>query len=215
MSAIGRALLRRAGLELTEGEDVLWVGRPEERAAVRHAMRVAIVSLVAIAVTGLGYVFDIWNLLIGPPDSPMRQALTPTWNEIIGGVLVFLALVVVGSMLWAKWLTSETWYAVSNRRLLFLHGRTAASVWLGQYDLITIQMVDHGDGTGDLLFRRTRAEYDPAAGRVGGPRPDLFDELGQHIAGESDEQEMDTAFVGIRNAPAVRELILRAYRTVR
>jgi hypothetical protein len=215
VSAIGRGLLRRAGIQLPEGEAVLWIGRPEERAAVRYSLRVAIVSLATLAVAATGHILDLWSLLFGDAGSPARRALTPSVGEITGSVIVFLLLVVAGSWLWGKWLTSGTWYAVTNRRLLFLHGRKAASVWLGKYDLITIQIEDHGDGTGDLLFRRTRSEYDPAAGRVGSDRPDIFDEVGRTLSGAADEQDMDTAFVGIRNAPAVREMILRAYATVR
>ena len=77
MSAIGRGLLRRAGVELTEGEDVLWVGRPAEPAAVRYTLRIAIVSLVAIAVAGIGYAFDVWSIVLGDAGSAARRAFKP------------------------------------------------------------------------------------------------------------------------------------------
>jgi hypothetical protein len=215
VSAVGRALLRRADLELTDGEHVLWIGRPEERATVRYSMRVAIVPVVALAVAGIGYVLDVWGMLLGDAGAAVRRTLSPSAVEIAGAVLVFLGMVLAGATLWGKWITGTTWYAVTNRRLLFLHGRTAASHWLGTYDFMTVQIDDHGDGTGDLLFRRTRAGYDRETGRAGTAVPDLFTELGQSIAGDADEQEVDVAFCGIRNAPAVRELILRAYASVR
>ena len=166
-------------------------------------------------VAGIGYVLDLWGMLLGDAGAAARQALSPSAFEIAGAILVFLGMVLAGATLWGKWITGTAWYAVTNRRLLFLHGRTAASHWLGTYDFMTVQIDDHGDGTGDLLFRRTRAGYDRETGRTGTAVPDLFTELGQSIAGDADEQEVDVAFCGIRNAPAVRDLILRAYASVR
>lgn len=207
MSALGRGILRRANMELTEREDVLWVGRPSERPAVRYALRVATVSLIVLAVAGFGYVLDATGLLFGN----MGRALSPTAAEAIGGVLVFVGLAAGGAVAWGKWTAATAWYVVTTRRLLFVHGRSAASVWLGEYDLMTVQLVDHGDGTGDLMFRRTRAGYDPASRRVSTAPPDAIEEASLHISGEGDEQEVDAAFLGIRNAPAVRDLILRSY----
>ena len=211
MSAVGHGVLRRANLELTEREDVLWVGRPSERPAVRYALRVAAVSLIVLAVAGFGYVLDAAGLLFGGLGPAIERSLSPTAAEAIGGVLVFVGLAAGGAVAWGKWTAANAWYVVTTRRLVFVHGRTAASVWLGEYDLMTVQLVDHGDGTGDLMFRRTRAGYDPASRRVSAAPPDAIEEASLHISGDGDEQEVDAAFLGIRNAPAVRDLILRSY----
>jgi hypothetical protein len=209
--SLGRAVLRRANLELTEREDVLWVGRPTERPAVRYALRTAVVSLSVAAVAIGGYTLDAAGLLAGEFGSALQRAFSPTVAEGVGAVLVLVGLTAAGAVWWGKWTAANTWYFVTTRRLVFVHGRTAASVWLGQYDLMTVQLVDHGDGTGDLMFRRTRAAYDPAGGRISSAPPDAIAEAGLALSGQGDEQEMDVAFLGIRNAAAVRDLILRSY----
>ena len=53
--------------------------------------------------------------------------------------------------------------------------------------------------------------YDPASRRVSAAPPDAIEEVSQHVRGEGDEQEVDAAFLGIRNAPAVRDVILKSY----
>ena len=215
MSSLGRAVLRRANLTLTDGETVIWLGRPTERRSVRYALRVATVSLIVVVVAGFGYVLDAVGLVFSGFGEYIEDRLSPSAGEALGGVLVFVGLSAAGAVIWGKWTAANTWYAVTNRRLVFVQGRTAASHWLGDYDLMTVQLVDHGDGTGDLLFRRTRAGYDPSSRRVSAAPPDAIEEASMAISGSGDEQDTDAAFVGIRNAPAVRELILRAYGSPR
>lgn len=212
MSALGHALLRRANLELTDGEEVLWIGRPVPGNVTRYSLRVAIVSVILLGITAFGYLLDVWATVSREADRALKP-LTPTWYEFVGSVLVFVTLVAGGAVLWSKWIAPLTWYGVTTKRLLFLQGRTAASVWLGAYDLMTIQLLQHSDGTGDLLFRRTRSGYDPASGRLAAAPPGVLEEVGDHLSGRADEQELDAAFLGLRDAPAVRDLILRAYRT--
>jgi hypothetical protein len=212
MSALGHAILRRANLALTDGEDVLWIGRPVPGNVMKYSLRVAVVSLVLLGATGLGYVLDVWATVASEADGALK-VLSPTWFELVGSVLVFVTLVAGGAVLWSKWIAPLTWYGVTTRRLLFIQGRSAASVWLGAYDLMTIQLVEHPDGTADLLFRRKRTDYDPAAGRLGAPPPGVLDEIEERMSGRADEQELDAAFLGLRDAPAVRDLILRSYRS--
>jgi len=207
---------RRAASLLAEhlqrGEKLLWFGRAAPRPVERHVARLAAVAIVGGGAAVVTFAFHAWSTagLEARAASAMDQFLSSSAFHLLASALLTVGLCAGGAFAWAKWVAGRTCYAVSTERLIFIQGGAVGSVWMGRYDLMDVELVEHPDSTGDLIFRRNRtAPLGNTWARPSSRRPDLVEDIAASLRGEgNDETE---AFVGIRDARAVRDLIVKAF----
>ena len=177
-----------------------------------HIARLAAVGIVGGAAGIVGFLFHAWSTagLDQRTASALDAFVASSGFHLLASALLTIGLCAGAAFAWAKWVAGRTCYAVSTERLIFIQGGAVGSVWMGRYDLMDVELVEHPDSTGDLIFRRNRtAPLGNTWARPSSRRPDLVEDIAASLRGEgNDETE---AFVGIRDARAVRDLIVKAF----
>jgi hypothetical protein len=131
--------------EMQPGESLRWCGRPGPVALVRSRQRFFWFGLLVLAFS----VFWEMGVCSGPAAYP--RPLILLWG-------VPFILCGAGLVLYAPasfWLARRMDYAITDRRLLILHGfpcRRTESFWPGDINILAV--TERPDGCGDIIFRQ-------------------------------------------------------------
>ncbi len=197
---------------LQRGEKLLWFGRAAPRRMERHVARLAVVGVVGGGAAVVAFGFHAWSTVGLDPRaaSAVGDFVSSSVFHLAASALLTVGLCAGAAFVWAKWVGGRTCYAVSTERLLFMQGGVVGSIWMGRYDLMDVELIEHPDGTGDLVFRRNRtAPLGSTWARSSPLRRDLVDDIAASLTGATDADS--EAFVGIRDARAVRDVIVNAF----
>jgi len=208
---------RRAASILAEhlqrGEKLLWFGRAAPRRMEQHVARLATVGIVSGAAGVVAFLFHAWSTAGLDPRaaSALDAFIASSRFHLLASALLTVGMCAGAAFAWAKWVAGRTCYAVSTERLIFIQGGAVGSIWMGRYELMDVELVEYPDGTGDLVFRRNRtAPLGRTWARPSSQRRDLVQDIAASLSGQAEEEA--EAFVGIRDARAVRELIVNAFQ---
>jgi len=185
--APGDPLFERARQEMQPGEELRWVGQPHPWALARRQLHGVPLGLPLL---GLG-AFVIHVGADGP--LPVDQAMQTVVTLGLGGLAMFLGIVLLGTPVMAVLAARRTIYAISDRRLLTIGGISGERVAsFGPHDIRAIMVTnERADGSADIVFGQELRRF-----YVRGARLTQVDKFG---------------FFGIADPDRVRELI-RALR---
>jgi hypothetical protein len=182
--------------DLWPEEDVVWSGFPTAKPMMWWGARTGFAS-------GIG----LWGALVIYVD-----VLSDTLLEIGVGLLSFGMVGAIVGAIAARVLLQRTAYAVTNRRILFLIGRSHYTVarWFGLQGLEGVRVVERSDGSGDIVFTRSKAEIEKFWRTAGeGGTSDRFADFIRKRLGVSRAGSDVDAFLGIPDVQHVRKTIDR------
>lgn len=185
--------------DLWPEEEVVWSGFPAAKPMMWWGAR-----------TGFASSIGLWVALVIYVD-----VLSDTLLEIGVGLLSFGIVGAIVGAIAARVLLQRTAYAVTNRRILFLIGRSHYTVarWFGLQGLESVRVVERPDGSGDIVFTRSKAEIEKfwqTAGDAGmRSASDRFADFIRKRLGVSSPGGDVDAFLGIPDVHHVRETIDR------
>ena len=185
--------------DLWPEEDVVWSGFPAAKSMMWWGAR-----------TGLASGIGLWAGIVLYLD-----VLSHDLPAIGAGLLSFGIVGAIVGAIAARVLLPRTAYAVTNRRILFLIGRShyTEARWFGLQGLENVRVVERPDGSGDIVFTRQKAEIErfwQTAGDRGMRRSsDRFADFIRKRLGVSSAGGDVDAFLGIPDVHRVRETIDR------
>lgn len=140
------------GNELLEGEELIWSGRPAERGKSINSPARAL-RILGLIYGAIGLVFLIVGLIFSFAVFPPTDQSGSIAFLILGGIFFVLgaSFFIVGQTV--RFIPKSTYYAITNRRVIVLHGGRYLRVT--SYDLRGInqvQRLERPDGSGDLIF---------------------------------------------------------------
>lgn len=127
---------------LTEGETIVWRGRPNPVAAAKMAWLHILVGVATLAFAAF------W--LSGVPSNGWAVA------DLFGIVIVGAGLFELSRPLINYIKAGKLWYAITDKRVLLLSaGNTFKVTSITRSDMTDFDRTDRADGTGDIRFRRS------------------------------------------------------------
>jgi len=156
MSTIQREPEQIVLAELDAGERLLWAGRPSGGIVFRRAD--AFMVPFSVMWAGFAVVFEVTAYRQGGLNF---MALWGIPFVLIGAYLV------IGRFSWDAWRRAQTFYGVTNRRILILTcGRSRNSTSLALGTLPGITLAERRDGIGDIVLAAGDASHVGAGGLV-------------------------------------------------
>src|SRR5947207_4024563 len=137
--------------ELLEGEQLLWSGSPGPgKSSVASPGRVF--SILGLIYSPIGLLFLIAGLVVTLTAQGALNPL-PLIFFIVGGVFFPLGLIFLGIGLFARFPSQDTFYAITDRRVIIVQGgRNVRVTSYGKRAITQLQRIEHPDGSGDLVF---------------------------------------------------------------
>ena len=211
-----RAAASLLAQHLQRGEQLVWFERAAPRAVEAHVARLALVGVVSGGVAIAVFLFHAWALASAHGDpavtaSLLRDLFASAGFQFVGAILLAVGLCAALAFAWARFVAGRTAYGVTPNRLIFIEGGQLGSVWKEPFELVDVELVEHADGTGDLIFRKNRTA--PLGSGWARPSPmqrSLAQDVAASLSGGGDD-ELE-AFVGIRDARRVRDLIVQTFQ---
>lgn len=133
---MARVNIRGIDEPLPEGENLLWQGRPDARALMRHVFRIRLWVAYFVALAVLSFLLS--------PASGVPRAI---WMAVLGGVFIG------GVWAYARATASTTIYALTDKRVVMRIGVAFPAVFNLPYSRVggaAARAFD--DGTGDIAF---------------------------------------------------------------
>ena len=193
------AIYEHAEAELLPGENLLWVGQPKNaRRSLFGGTNDAKVAMLA-AMVGAQVLLVLGGVVFMAASRSTADGTTSGFPLIfvILALIVVLGLAVgIGPLLWSFFKAKNTIYAITDRRVLMIAGRSVQSY--GEQDIEFIERKVHRDGTGDIIFKhehRTGTTY-----------------YGSHVFGTRTYSD-PIGFFGIADPHEVEALMLDTFRT--
>ncbi len=201
---------------LQRGEQLLWFERAAPRAVEAHVARLAVVGVVSGGVAVAVLLFHAWAAasVHGDPAvmaSLLRDVVASAGFQFVGAILLAVGLCAGLAFAWARFVAGRTAYAITPNRLIFMQGGQLGSLWKEPFELVDVELIEHADGTGDLIFRKNRtAPLGSTWARAVPMQRSLAQDVAASLSGGGDD-ELE-AFVGIRDPRGVRDLIVRTFQ---
>jgi hypothetical protein len=201
---------------LQRGEQLVWFERAAPRAVEAHVARLALVGVVGGGAAVAVFLFHAWALASARGNaavtaSLLRDLFASAGFQLLGAILLAVGLCGALAFAWARFVAGRTAYAITPNRLIFMEGGQLGSVWKEPFELVDVELVEHADGTGDLIFRKNRTA--PLGSGWARPSPwqhSLVQDVAASLSGGGDD-ELE-AFVGIRDPRRVRDLIVQTFQ---
>jgi hypothetical protein len=208
-----RAAASLLAAHLQGGEQLVWFGRAASRAVEAHVARLAVLGVVSGAAAVAVFLFHAWAQVAMAPDMAglVGAFFRSAGSQLVGAILLTVGLCAALAIAWARFVAGRTAYAITPNRLIFMAGGQLGSLWKEPFELVDVELVEHADGTGDLIFRKNRTA--PLGSGWARPSPwqhSLVQDVAASLGGGGDD-ELE-AFVGIRDARRVRELIVQTFQ---
>jgi hypothetical protein len=208
-----RAAASLLAAHLQRGEQLLWFERAAPRAVEARVARLAVLGVVSGAAAVVVFLFHAWaqvamdRAMAGFVGDFFRSA----GSQLVGAILLTVGFCAALSIAWGRFVAGRTAYAITANRLIFMAGGQLGSLWKEPFELVDVELVEHADGTGDLIFRKNRTA--PLGSGWARPSPgqhSLVQDVAASLSGGGDD-ELE-AFVGIRDARSVRDLIVQTFQ---
>lgn len=145
--------------ELLEGEELLWSGSPNPRgkSIVSPARVFLILGLVYAPIGLLVFILGIILWLAVPAASASGGFLGAL---IPGGIFFVLGLVFLLIGIYGRFTKKNTFYAITDRRVIILRGgRYLHAISYGRRAITQVQRLERPDGSGDLIFAGSSSPY--------------------------------------------------------
>ena len=198
----------RAKTELLPDEELLWVEQPQSRRLLsgripassksnKAALLGVIVGLQVLLVLGGAFFMVSSSSTTSTPSGTVTTSQGTPWIMIMVIVMgLLVGILGIAFMLFRVWRGKQTIYAITDRRVLTIHGDAVRSD--GEQDIDFIERKMHRDGTGDIIFRR-EAQTGTAyyGGSVFAPQTNM----------------VDVGLFGISDPHEVEELMLEVFRS--
>ena len=191
--------------ELTDGEELLWSGRPEPGSkSIASPGRVFLILGIVFIVVGiailLGGFIILWTLEGRERDASVGLFIT-------GGVFLIMGITFAISGLALRSTPRNTLYAVTNKRAIILRtGRYLTVDSYGKSEIGQVRRLERPDGTGDLIFSTQRSASGYAYGYGGG-----YSSYGSY-SGTGMSRYGAGMFNGIANVHAVERIVLNTLK---
>lgn len=215
MIVADRAAASLLAEHLQRGEQLLWFERAAPRAVQAHVARLALVGVVSGGAAVAVFLFHAWSAASSASADPgftaslLRDLFAGF--QFVGAILLAVGLCAAPAFAWARFVVGRTAYAITMNRLIFLERGKLGSLWKEPFELVDVELVEHSDGTGDLIFRKNRtAPLGSTWARAVPMQRSLAQDVAASLGGGGDD-ELE-AFVGIRDARGVRDLIVRTFQ---
>ncbi len=195
--------------ELTEGEELLWSGRPDPNSkSIVSPASVFFILGIIFTVVGLALLIGGF-VILGVVEGRGRDASVALF--IIGGTFLFLGIIFAISGLAYRVTPRNTMYAVTNKRAIILRaGRYLTVDSYGKNEIGQVRRLERPDGTGDLIFGMQRAAsgygYGSGYGYYGG-----YSSYGGY-SGTGMSRYGAGMFNGIANVHAVEQIVLNVLK---
>jgi hypothetical protein len=146
--------LATAGAEMAPGESLVWADRPMPRAA-----RIWPITLFGMLVFGFAL---FWTAQAWQAGGAIA---------VFGVPFLCIGAGLLGAPWWRPKRTRHTVYAISDQRLLIIHGwPTRVAQSLLPQDILRLERRERSDGSGDLVFREEQVPQMAGRRRHGGGR---------------------------------------------
>jgi hypothetical protein len=202
---------------LQRGEQLVWFERAAPRAVEAHVARLAVVGVVSGGVAVAVFLFHAWAAASSASADPaltasvVRDLFASAGFQLVGAILLAVGLCAALAFAWARFVAGRTAYAITPNRLIFMQGGQLGSLWKEPFELMDVELVERADGTGDLIFRKNRtAPLGSTWARAVPMQRSLAQDVAASLSGGGDD-ELE-AFVGIRDARRVRDLIVQTFQ---
>jgi hypothetical protein len=201
---------------LQRGEQLVWFERAAPRAVEAHVARLAVVGVVSGGVAVAVFLFHAWAAASSASADPaltasVRDLFASAGVQLVGAILLAVGLCAALAFAWARFVAGRTAYAITPNRLIFMQGGQLGSLWKEPFELVDVELVERADGTGDLIFRKNRtAPLGSTWARAVPMQRSLAQDVAASLSGGGDD-ELE-AFVGIRDARRVRDLIVQTFQ---
>ena len=211
-----RAAAPLLAAHLQRGEELVWFERAAPRAVEAHVARLAVVGVVSGGVAVAVFLFHAWAVASSHGDprvtaSLLQDVFASAGSQFVGAILLAVGLCAALAFGWARFVAGRTAYAITPNRLIFIEAGQLGSVWKEPFELVDVELVEHADGTGDLIFRKNRtAPLGQTWARAVPMQRSLAQDVAASLGGGGDD-ELE-AFVGIRNPRGVRDLIVQTFQ---
>ncbi|WP_419905568.1 hypothetical protein [Kiloniella sp.] len=157
--------LERAREELIEGEELIWADSPDPNRRMSKKRKAAIFGKVIIAVVFLWMLGVIMTSFSTGKMAGLALAL-------FGLPFMFMASKLINKPKVAKSRAEQTFYVLTNRRLMIIDDYKKKSVVSYDIDKLDfLERAEHNDGTGDILFTKSLVTSVPTTDRDNAPPP--------------------------------------------
>ena len=181
--------LERAREELLEGEELIWADTPDINRRVGKKRKAVIFGKIIIAVVILWMLGVIMTSFSTGKLAGLALAL-------FGLPFIFLASKLINKPNKAKARAEQTYYAVTNQRLMIINDYNKKSIESYDIDKLDfLERTEHNDGTGSILFTKTLVTSVSSSNRKEAPAP------------KSVTREIKTGFADIREVKEVEREI--------
>ncbi len=187
--------------ELTDGEELLWSGRPDPKSkSIASPGSVFLILGIVFTVVGIAMLLGGF-IILGTVEGRGREASIGLF--VTGGVFFIMGITFAISGLFLRSTPRNTLYAVTNRRAIILRtGRYLTVDSYGKSEIGQVRRLERPDGTGDLIFSMQRSASGYGYGNSGG-----YSSYGSY-SGTGMSRYGAGMFNGITNVHAVERIVL-------